>query len=465
MRKADLRGAPPSSPELEAAHPAETGRYIVLFRDGATEKGIELLESLNLRLAVSPDAGAAVLKEDEAGDADVIVYPQLGVAVLAADPEQVKLLSEAALDSSSPILAIEPEKVRSIIKDSASHPVAGRVLTSNLTLFASRLREDFRSTTNLEDGLSFSDRLTLGIGMRASVTLFDESQATWGLQRTNVVSSQFSGRGIRVGILDTGIDLSVDADGQVHYHPDFEGRNILAEPFVPGARMVKDGNGHGTHCLGIACGPRSPATLPRYGIAYESDISVAKVADDAGRAADGWIMAGIIWAIATGCQIISISLGRRKEVGQPFNVVYENIALRALDAGVLVVAAAGDCFDDLPLPVEGPADCPSIMAVGAITEESNVASFSCAGINVNGGEVDIAAPGTHVHSSYRSKGHTRLSGTSQAAPYVAGIAALYAEANPGVVGKALWDLLIKPRNVSRLPFSSTLVGAGLVQAP
>jgi subtilisin len=458
MRKPDL----PTSlvwtddPYAESIRPAMTGRYMVVFRDGRFDKGIEMLESFGLRAALSPESGESAIKEDEVGNVDVIVFRQLGVAVVAAEAAQINQLANAVNDASSPILAIEPERVRRISEDREPLSSKEKVFTSKSRIALHQLIDD----------LNYSDGFNSGIARRVRRAMFDESQATWGLQLTNTVNSPFSGRGTRVAVLDGGIDMRIDGDGNTQFHPDFEGRTIVAKTFVPGTTTAKDSDGHGTHCLGIACGPLRPSVLPRYGIAYNAEIYVAKVADDTGNAPDGWITAGIEWAMSRDCQIISISIGHKKKMGEPYSVTYENIALRALNAGVLIIAAAGNCFDDDPCPVKEPADCPSIMAVGAITDEYRVAAFSCIGINPNGGEVDIVAPGTHVYSSYlRPMEHTRLSGTSAAAPHVAGIAALYAEANPGVVGKALWDLLIKPGNIYRLPFPSTYVGAGLVQAP
>lgn len=458
MRKPDL----PTSlictddPYAESTRSAMTGRFMVVFRDGRFDKGIEMLESFGLRVALSPESGESAMKEDEVGNVDVIVFRQLGVAVVAAEAAQINQLANAVNDASSPILAIEPERVRRITEDREP-------LSSKEKVFSSK---SHIAIHQLIDDLDYSEGLNSGIARRVRRAAFDESQATWGLQITNTVNSRFSGRGIRVAVLDSGIDLRIDGEGNTQFHPDFQGRTIVTKTFVPNTTTANDTTGHGTHCLGIACGPLRPPELPRYGIAYNSEIYVAKVVDDAGNTPDGWITAGIEWAMSRGCQIISLSIGNKKAIGQPYSVTYENIALRALNAGVLIIAAAGNCFDDAPCPVKEPADCPSIMAVGAITEEYKVASFSCIGINLNGGEVDIVAPGAHVYSSYlRPMEHTRSSGTSAATPHVSGIAALYAEANPGVVGKALWDLLIRPGNVYRLPFSSTYVGAGLVQAP
>jgi subtilisin family serine protease len=90
------------------------------------------------------------------------------------------------------------------------------------------------------------------------------------LQATRVLSSSYSGAGIRVAILDTGLDLQ---------HPDFIHRTITSRSFVTG-RSVDDGNGHGTSCAGVACGPQKPTQSPRYGVAYGADLYIGKVLDD-----------------------------------------------------------------------------------------------------------------------------------------------------------------------------------------
>jgi subtilisin family serine protease len=284
----------------------------------------------------------------------------------------------------------------------------------------------------------------------------DEAETTWGLQATKVVNSCLSGRGIKVAVLDTGFDLN---------HPDFVGRVVVSKSFIRGEE-VQDGNGHGTHCIGTACGSRVPSRLPRYGVASNAEIYAGKVLSNQGSGTDSGILEGIEWAIANGCEIISMSLGARTQVGTPYSQVYEAVAQRALKRGTLIVAAAGnESRRDMGIinPVARPANSPSILAVGALDSALQIASFSNRGLNPEGGQVDIAAPGVAVYSSWpMPTQYLSISGTSMATPHVAGIAALHAEQS-GLRGQDLWNLLMK--TARRLPLASEDVGVGIAQAP
>ena len=220
----------------------------------------------------------------------------------------------------------------------------------------------------------------------------------------------------------------------------------------------------------------------RYGIAYNAEIFAGKVLSNQGSGADGGILAGIDWAISNGCQIISMSLGAPTFPGTPFSPIYEEVAKRALNRGTLIIAAAGNESNRPGLfnPVGRPANCPSIMAVGALDAELGVSFYSNRSINPEGGGVDIAGPGGNafkpsfpeIYSTWttdpravRPPGPARyraISGTSMATPHIAGIAALYAEAT-GKRGLELWALLMQ--NAQRLALQSVDVGIGLVQAP
>jgi subtilisin len=276
-----------------------------------------------------------------------------------------------------------------------------------------------------------------GLGQLAPPVRFaDTVQAAWGLQATGVLSSPYAGRGIRVAILDTGLDL---------LHPDFAGRNVVSQSFVKDL-PVDDANGHGTLCAGVACGPQRPSRQRRYGVAFASEMYIAKVLDDRAGGADGNILAGIDWAVRNNCSIVSMSLGSPVLVGDGYSQVFEQMAVRALSAGSLLLAAAGNESQrpDRIVPVEHPANCPSILAIGAVDPSLAVAPFSNGGVNPDGGQVDLAAPGVVIFSSCPRPGlYQSDNGTSMATPLVAGIAALIAEANPDARGGALRDLLLR----------------------
>jgi subtilisin family serine protease len=314
--------------------------------------------------------------------------------------------------------------------------------------------------THLVDNLS-NGGVTLG--QQLTTSAFTDGATTWGLQATKVVSSRYSGAGIKVAVLDTGLDLT---------HPDFAGRNITKRSFISG-EDVQDLQGHGTHCVGTACGalnPPDPSFPMRYGIAHQAEIFAGKVLSNQGSGSDGGILAGIDWAINNGCQIISMSLGAVTRPGTPFSPIYEEVAKRALSRGTLIIAAAGNSSSRPGLinPVGRPANCPSIMAVAALNSQLQISFFSDGSINPDGGGVDIAGPGVDVYSTWSTKAvptplrYRTISGTSMATPHVAGIAALHAEAT-GKRGLELWALLMQ--NAQRLSLPSVDVGVGLAQAP
>ncbi len=282
-----------------------------------------------------------------------------------------------------------------------------------------------------------------------------QQDATWGLDATGATDSPYSGAGIRIAILDTGFDFG---------HPDFAGREIVSESFVDG-ESAQDVQGHGTHVAGTALGPRQPVGAPRYGVAPEASLYVGKVLSDNGSGREGDILAGILWAIQNECQVISMSLGRRALPGDSTGD-YDRIGRMALDQGSLIIAAAGNDSarrSGSIAPVSAPANARSILAVGAIDEEFAVADFSNGGLNPDGGEINLCAPGVRVLSSVPGDEQRRaLSGTSMATPHVAGIAALIAQSD-GVRGQALWDALARTARDVGLPARDG--GAGLARAP
>jgi subtilisin family serine protease len=175
-------------------------------------------------------------------------------------------------------------------------------------------------------------------------------------------------------------------------------------------------------------------------------------------------LAGINWALANDCKIVSMSLGA--DLDQVSNL-YETVGRRALDRGTLIVAAAGNNASRPGNPgfVGVPANSSSIMAIAALDPANRAARFSARSSTRtgDGGRIDLAAPGVNVFSSWpMAQRYHSISGTSMATPHVSGIAALWLEES-GLTGRELWALLVQ--NARPLDVPSVDVGAGLAQAP
>lgn len=421
-----------------------TGRYLVLFEEDEAEAGMAALSEATGTRSVRATEEASEPQPDEA-----MFFEHLGVAVVDQSPQQMRDAT-AMVAGTGGILAVEPERVNQVL--GATWSGAGSAEDQPAGLFSADYLQGFRDAV-----LHLTSPAAGQLAADAVAAAVDESQATWGLQAVRAVNSCFSGKGIKVAVLDTGCDLK---------HPDLAGRRLTSRSFIPG-EAAQDGHGHGTHCIGTALGLKSPAAGPRYGVAYDADIFVGKVLSNAGSGSDSQILGGINWAVGNKCAVISMSLGAPTRRGQTFSRVFEAVAVRAQRAGSLIIAAAGNESDRPTVinPVAHPANCPSIMAVAAIDSSGRVARFSNRGINPDGGQVDIAGPGVDVYSSWpMPTRYRRLNGTSMATPHAAGVAALYAQAHPRSRGAALGMLLTsRARRLSML--SSADVGAGLVQAP
>ncbi|MGP4018974.1 S8 family peptidase [Saccharopolyspora sp. 5N708] len=388
---------------MTTSEESSTGRYLVLLEDNSTIIGTrELTRLTGIRCANTADAAGAAPGElfREAGG---VVLNELGIALIAAAPDQATALQRAARET-GPIAALEPE------------------------------------------------RRVFAIGAEAAAA---GGEFTWGLQAVHADQAEPTGRGVRVAVLDTGMDLG---------HPDFVDRDIVTGSFVEGLE-VQDGHGHGTHVIGTSCGPRGSQAGPGYGIASQASIYAGKVLDDDGSGTDSGILSGIQWAIANNCSVVSMSLGAPAQPGEPYSGAFERVAQRAMERGTLIIAAAGNESErsaGLIAPVGHPANCPSIMAVGAVDPQIQIADFSSGTVD-DSGQVDFVGPGVDVYSSWPgAERYRKLSGTSMATPHVSGVAALYAQRYQ----ERAWGLWARmSSSARRLRLPATDVGSGLVQAP
>jgi subtilisin family serine protease len=432
------------TPFLPDSQPEYTGRYLVLAKEDAKESSVKsACKNASLNVVSSKEVNLNEASVNEILDAnDGIYFEDLKVAVVNSEPQQVNMLAGDA-DARSPFLTYEPERVVYALTD-----IAEEYLTGYRDAIDMLLKR--RNGNGNGNGHSRVNEL-IRPDFNAGPVLAPPVRATWGLQATNVINSSLSGKGVNVAVLDTGF---------FHKHLDFKGRNVTSRSFIS-EETAEDGHGHGTHCIGTALGPRRPKRGPRYGVAYQANIFAGKVLSNAGWGTDSSILAGIEWAVQHKCRIISMSLGGTP--GPTYSRVYEEVANRVLSSGTIIIAAAGNDSrrPGSVKPVSHPANCPSIMAVGAIGDKLDIAYFSCGSIYLEGGGVDIAAPGVDVYSAWLPPSLYRsIQGTSMATPHVAGIAALYAEAYPKASGQELWFHLVS--NARRMQLPSADVGSGLV---
>lgn len=210
------------------------------------------------------------------------------------------------------------------------------------------------------------------------------------------------GSAIKVAVLDTGCDLT---------HPDLQSQVIAARDFSGSPYGAQDRQGHGTHVAGtIAAVDNSVGVI---GVAPQARLIVGKVLGDDGSGAGDAVAAGIDWAVEQGADLISMSLGSP----EPDPAIHGALR-RAVQAGKFVVAAAGN--DGQPNSVGYPAAWDDLaVCVGAIDEHGQLANFSSLGR-----QLDVAAPGVDILSCWPGGRYAKLSGTSMATPFVAGVVAL-----------------------------------------
>jgi len=254
-----------------------------------------------------------------------------------------------------------------------------------------------------------------------------EAPATaWGIERIGadlVWNTTNTGVGSKVAVLDTGIDVD---------HPDLNvagGYNVITN--TTGA--ADDDNGHGTHVAGIIAALKDTGedTGAVTGVAHNASLYAVKVLNAAGSGYVSDVVEGIYWAINNTMDVINLSLGTSTD----------SLALRtavedADDAGIVVVAAAGN--EGNP-PGKGdnviyPAKYSSVIAVAATNQDDERAKWSS-----TGPDLELAAPGMDILSTWNDGGYESKSGTSMAAPHVSGTVALVLAAAEDTVRDANGD--------------------------
>ncbi|EJD51051.1 subtilisin-like protein [Auricularia subglabra TFB-10046 SS5] len=244
-----------------------------------------------------------------------------------------------------------------------------------------------------------------------------QSDAPWGLQRISQVNPLYrrndsaldhtytydnsGGKGVDVYVIDSGINIA---------HSDFEGRARWGATF--GGFADEDSQGHGTHVAGTVAGKR-------FGVAKNAEVIAVRVVNDAGSAVVSDAIAAVNWIIEEVTtrthrpSVINISLWFFA------SDALDAAVAAAIDAGIHVVASAGNFRVEAEL--YSPARMPQIITVGSTTINDTMSWY-----NNHGPTIDLLAPGENIISASHTEpdgGYTSMTGTSMAAPHVAGLVA------------------------------------------
>jgi len=227
-------------------------------------------------------------------------------------------------------------------------------------------------------------------------------------------------------ILDSGVDIT---------HEDISG-NFVSHASTNRSSNESDGNGHGTHCAGVA----GAQTNNGLGIASMNPgkewvtVSSVRVMNNFGIGTQAAIVEGIIEAVDQGADVISLSLGGRST--QLKEEAYDEAIAYAKKHNVILVAAAGNNASDASSIV--PAKLDGVITVSAVDRNLNKAQFSNYVSNIKYG---LAAPGTSILSSWKDKRYAAFDGTSMATPHVSGLISVMRALNPNLTQEEAYTIL------------------------
>lgn len=217
-RSRSSRPQSPPPPAVETGVSSEfTGKYLVLLRDNGVKEGLQAIKDASglTHVCSAADYEGSAVEMDEANKAEVFFLDNLKVAVVDADPTQLSGLQTSAAEDGA-ILAVEPERIMYALTP-PNDPLTAQFPFEYLRGYKDAVNHLYASLMSAPET---SDR-----ELAEMATFADNTRFTWGLQAARVSQSRFSGRSIRLAVLDTGFDLD---------HPDFVGRSVVSRSFISG---------------------------------------------------------------------------------------------------------------------------------------------------------------------------------------------------------------------------------------
>lgn len=466
-----------NNPSIVSMDSSITGNHVITLITGDVVKVSVLADGkyiINVEPAQKNGDGVRVITTDE--DTFVLpnkVMPYLAAGKLDHDLFNITKLLEYGYDdknlASLPLIVeYEESKARAFSSKGAPTPKGSKKTKELESINAAALSADKKSAETFWEDVTVSAKTTkenqedslfkhgvekIWLDGRVEASLH---QSVPQIGTNTAWESGYTGEGVKVAVLDTGIDAQ---------HPDIAPQLDGAVSFVPGEE-VTDKNGHGTHVASTVLGTGA-ADGKSKGVAPDARLLVGKVLSDEGFGLDSWIIDGMEWA-SDNAKIVNMSLGS-SEPSDGTDPMAQAVDRLSEENGTLFVIAAGNRGGEGTIGSPGAAD--AALTVGAVDKADKLAYFSSKGPRYKdmGLKPDLSAPGVGINAarsqySPGSGSYKSLNGTSMATPHVAGAAAILAQKYPEWSGQQIKEALMN--TTKKLDgYQPYHVGTGRVDIP